>query len=602
MDKFLIKELKCIIDEIHGYDYISKVKYVILLVCNELYRSNHGTLLKDNPLFKEYHRFDLGKGKTENQIARLIEENANNIDISSFYPAFLYENLLTAKEKKTLGQVYTPFEIIDKMINQVFEIKKVDENTRILDPSCGGGYFLVEMYKHIRKTHPEIPEKHIVEKMLYGFDIDDFSIFLSKMGLVFHTGFDYGKFNINKRDFLVDDLNTGEFDIIIGNPPYIGHKNAKADYRSLVAQKYHDVYYDKADISYCFFMKGKEVLKSDGIIAFITSRYFMEALYARKLRNFLKENCHIVTLIDYQGDTAFKKTGVSPAIIILSNIRNKNTFTYVKKGRDGFEPYEYKQDKLKDSGWIILKDEEEKLFEKIDGIANTYIKDICTIKQGIITGLDMAFIVTEDVIEKYKIENFLLRKWIKNSNISKKSIKYNNLYLIYSDIIHDEKDCPNAINYLSTYKDKLMNRRECKKGYRKWYELQWGRNKSDYENPKIIFPFKSKSNNFYYDRDAYFCSADIYLMNNFKKGLALDYLLAYLNSEIFEFYLKCQAKKVGNNIYEYYPNKLNNLKIYMPQENIAENFSPLENISIEIWLKKVFNIDEGEVNIIKNYL
>jgi adenine-specific DNA-methyltransferase len=147
-----------------------------------------------------------------------------------------------------------------------------------------------------------------------------------------------------------------------------------------------------------------------------------------------------------------------------------------------------------------------------------------------------------------------------------------------------------------------MNRRECKKGYRKWYELQWGRNKSDYENPKIIFPFKSKSNNFYYDRDAYFCSADIYLMNNFKKGLALDYLLAYLNSEIFEFYLKCQAKKVGNNIYEYYPNKLNNLKIYMPQENIAENFSPLENISIEIWLKKVFNIDEGEVNIIKNYL
>ncbi|HOK49595.1 MAG TPA: TaqI-like C-terminal specificity domain-containing protein, partial [Sedimentibacter sp.] len=326
------------------------------------------------------------------------------------------------------------------------------------------------------------------------------------------------------------------------------------------------------------------------------------ALYARKLRNFLKENCHIVTLIDYQGDTAFKKTGVSPAIIILSNIRNKNTFTYVKKVRDGFEPYEYKQDKLKDSGWIILKDEEEKLFEKIDGIANTYIKDICTIKQGIITGLDMAFIVTEDVIEKYKIENFLLRKWIKNSNISKKSIKYNNLYLIYSDIIHDEKDCPNAINYLSTYKDKLMNRRECKKGYRKWYELQWGRNKSDYENPKIIFPFKSKSNNFYYDRDAYFCSADIYLMNNFKKGLALDYLLAYLNSEIFEFYLKCQAKKVGNDIYEYYPNKLNNLKIYMPQENIAENFSPLENISIEIWLKKVFNIDEGEVNIIKNYL
>jgi adenine-specific DNA-methyltransferase len=602
MDKYLIKELKCIIDEIRGYDYISKVRYVILLVCRELYHSNFGALLKDIPLFREYDRFDLENGKTENQIARLIEENAGNIDISSFYPASLYENLLTDKEKKSLGQVYTPFEIIDKMINQVFEIKKINENTKILDPSCGGGYFLIEIYRHIRKTHPHIPKKHIVEKMLFGFDIDDFSIFLSKMGLVFHTGLNDAKFNMHKVDFLVDDLDMGEFDIIMGNPPYIGHKNTGTDYRSLIAQKYQDVYYDKADISYCFFMKGKEVLKSDGIIAFITSRYFMEALYATKLRIFLTENFHIITLIDYSGDTAFKKIGVSPAIIVLSNIWNKNTLTYVKKEKGVFESYEYEQDKLRDTGWIILKDEDEKLFEKIDGISNTYIKDICTIKQGIITGFDKAFIVTEDVIEKYKIENFLLRKWIKNSNISRKTIKYNNLYLIYSDIIQDEKDYPNAINYLSMYKDRLMNRRECKMGYRKWYDLQWGRNISDYENPKIIFPYKSKSNNFYYDRDAYFCSADIYLMNNFKEGLSVDYLLAYLNSEIFEFYLKCRAKKVGNHIYEYYPNNLNNLKIYLLQENIAENFSPLVNISIEIWLKKVFNIDEGEVNIIKNYL
>jgi adenine-specific DNA-methyltransferase len=47
---------------------------------------------------------------------------------------------------------------------------------------------------------------------------------------------------------------------------------------------------------------------------------------------------------------------------------------------------------------------------------------------------------------------------------------------------------------------------------------------------------------------------------------------------------------------------LNNLKIYLPPKNTAENFSSLENISIEMQLKKVFNISEGEVNIIKNYL
>jgi adenine-specific DNA-methyltransferase len=601
MDKSLISEIKCIIDEIEGYDYISKVKYVILLICNELYNSINENPMKSTAIFKEYAKFDLENFMTEERIAELMGITAGNIEISSFYPASLYEALLTDKEKKSLGQVYTPFEIINNMLHEMFKVKNIDANTKILDPSCGGGYFLIEIYKYIRHNHPEIHNRHIVENMLFGIDIDDFSIFLSKMGLIFHTGLDDIKFNIYNLDFLIDNLNIGKFDIIIGNPPYVGHKNSTGNYKKLLYEKYSDVYYDKADISYCFFKKGKELLKQEGIISFITSRYFMEALYADRLRSFIKENYNIVTLIDYSGDTAFKRAMISPAVIILSNKWNKNMFLYVKKDRDVIESYEYRQDKLRNSGWIILKDEDEKLFEKIDSISNTYIKDILSIKQGIITGCDKAFIVTEEVIENYKIESFLLKKWIKNSNISKKSIKYNNLYLIYSDIIQNENDCPNAISYLSKYKDKLMSRRECKKGFRKWYELQWGRNKSDYENPKIIFPYKSKQNNFYFDEEAYFCSADIYLMNEFSKDLSLNYLLSYLNSEIFEFYLKCQLKKVGRNIYEYYPYKLNNLKVYLPQGDMAQNFSRMENISIEIF-KKLFNINDKEVNIIKNYI
>lgn len=605
MDKSLVREVKAIINEIAGYEYISKVKYVIFLVCNELYQLKINRFDLDSnsiAIFKEYNKFDLNDRKTKERIVELMAKNIQNIEISDLCPALLYEALLTHKEKKSLGQVYTPFEIIDNMINQVFQTKNIDENTKILDPSCGGGYFLIKLYKYISNSHPEIDKKHIVENMLYGIDIDDFSIFLSKMGLIFQSEQNNIKFNIHNLDFLTDTLNIGKFDIIIGNPPYVGHKNTKREYRETLYEMYSDVYYDKADISYCFFKKGKDMLKLEGVISFITSRYFMEALYADKLRSFLKNNFSILTLLDYSGNRAFKRAMISPAVITLSNSWNKNVFTYVKKNSNIFESYEYRQDKLKDSGWIILKDEDEKIFEKIDSISNMYIKDILTIKQGIITGCDKAFIVDEEVIEKYKIESLLLRKWIKNSNISKGAIKYNNLYLIYSDIIEDEKDCPNAIKYLFNYKGKLMNRRECAKGFRKWYELQWGRNKSDYENPKIIFPYKSKQNNFYYDDKAYFCSADIYLMNDFSKEIPLNYLISYLNSEIFEFYLKCHVKKVGMDIYEYYPNKLNNLKIYLPRENIGQNFSHLGKFSIEIMQKKLFNIDEKEVNIIKKYL
>jgi len=206
MDKSLISEIKCIINDIEGYDYISKVRYVILLVCNELYNLNNECPVESMAIFKEYSKFDLENSKTEERIAQLMKINLGDIEISSFYPASLYEALLTNKEKKSLGQVYTPFEIINNMLRKVFKIKNIDENTKILDPSCGGGYFLIEIYKYISYAHPEFHKRHIVENMLFGIDIDDFSIFLSKMGLIYHTGLDNINFNIYNSDFLIDNL------------------------------------------------------------------------------------------------------------------------------------------------------------------------------------------------------------------------------------------------------------------------------------------------------------------------------------------------------------------------------------------------------------
>ncbi|WP_313370886.1 Eco57I restriction-modification methylase domain-containing protein, partial [Sedimentibacter sp.] len=403
-------------------------------------------------------------------------------------------------------------------------------------------------------------------------------------------------------DFLINDINLGDFDIIVGNPPYVGHKNTSAEYKKGLYEKYSDVFYDKADISYCFFQKGKSLLKYNGILSFITSRYFLEALYADRLREYLKENFSIVSLSDFSGKTTFKNAMVSPTVITLFNLAgNNNQFSYVKYINDEIESFLYDQDKLKNTGWTILKDADEQLFNRINAISNTFIKDVCSIRQGIITGLDKAFIVDEEIIKNYNIEENLLKKWIKNSNISKSDIKYNNLYLIYTNLIDNEKNYPNTINYLSRFKEKLSNRRECKIGYRKWYELQWGRIQSDFENPKIVFPYKSKSNNFCYDEEGYFCSADVYFMNNLRDNINHQYLLNYLNSNVFEFYFKCVAKKVGSNLYEYYPNKLNNAKLYLPLESHAQNISDLGKISIELFLKKMFNITEEEVNIIYKY-
>ena len=621
MYKSLLKNINFLIKDLDNYDYIVRVRYIIFLVSKILYDCRvsgmdvldqsfqsykHTCAFKpaDTSIFSEYDFFDLCITQTEEKIFNLLSANKNIIILEEFNPAELYEKLLTPREKKNLGQVYTPLHIIHKMLSQVSELQNIDRNTRILDPSCGGGYFLIEAFKIIKNSIKDVNDKFIIENMLYGIDVDDFSIFLTKTGLLFKSNCFDARLNVFNFDYLTASFDLGKFDIIVGNPPYVGHKNLSPEYRKELFQKYSDVFYDKADISYCFFKKSKDILKNDGVISFITSRYFMEALYADRMRAYIKNNFNIVSIVDFSGDTVFKNAEVSPALLTLSNNTwNKNSFVYVKYSEGTKEEFIYEQDKLKNSGWIILKDEVEQLFNRIDSISNTYIKDVCTIKQGIITGLDKAFIVDEKTIEEYGIEKVLLKKWIKNSNITKSGIKYNNLYLLYTNNIDSELNYPNTIKYLSSYRNRLQGRRECAKGSRKWYELQWGRIQSDFENPKIVFPYKSKGNNFYYDKNKYFCSADVYLLNNLSRKITLEYFLSYLNSNIFEFYFKCHAKKVGNNIYEYYPNKLNNVKIFLPRENGKQNISDLGKISIELFLKKVFNITEEEVNnIIYKYI
>lgn len=136
------------------------------------------------------------------------------------------------------------------------------------------------------------------------------------------------------------------------------------------------------------------------------------------------------------------------------------------------------------------------------------------------------------------------------------------------------------LKHLGTYKEKLLTRREVLSGTRKWYELQWGRNSSLFNKTKIVFPYKCKENRFALDKNSVFFSADIYsivIKDEYKGIISYEYLLALLNSKVYEKYMQSFLKKMGKDIVEYYPYLVLDTWIF-----IDDNYEEIEQLSIKI--------------------
>ena len=593
----------------------------------------------------------------------LVFDNKTHIDKynwekeDSFFK--FYEGYLDEEYKKHMGRYYTDDHIVDFIIKTALEKLDLVENPyiKILDPSCGCGYFLMGAYDFLKERYerdidsinckfPDINltkdniHEHIIKNNIFGADIDEYSVKHTIVNLMMKKPSSRAVPNIICCDSVMNwehmrhkysKFWRNKFDFIIGNPPYIGHKKMPREYKKKLNSIYGDIFKDKGDISFCFIKSSIDRVNEGGIVCFITSRYFIESPSAVNLRGYIKDECSIEKIIDFYGIRIMKGISVDPVIIMIrkalkptekniidvakanKNLKNDELIfeKYENKNSSFFSFFEIPQYKLEDKGWVLLPKEEMDIINKIEESLTMRLSSVCNSFQGVITGCDKAFIVNRQIIEEYSIEKELLKRWIKNSHIKKFKVDESNLYIIYSNIIKDEEEYKRAIAYISQYRDKLESRRECRKGFRKWYELQWGRDERLFDMEKIVFPYKSSSNRFAIDKGSY-SSADVYgmyLNEDYKDKLSLEFLVGLLNTKLYEFYFKSFGKKLGKDLYDYYPNTImrlmvpeaedkyirDNAGIILSRDGNAQNI--MENIDNYVY--DMFNLSKIEIEIIE---
>jgi len=378
-------------------------------------------------------------------------------------------------------------------------------------------------------------------------------------------------------------LANGGFDCVLGNPPYLSMENLSEE-QAYFKAVYPQIYSGKNDILYYFLMKGIELLKPGGRLGFIVSRYFIDAAYASKLRQFLLDSVAVEAVIDFGNIQLFEKVNVLTLIVILRKETNQhkremNETRVVKVKRwsgtnsellqhivnisnqdsyedESTEVYSVAQRALSSEPWSLQKPKFANTIAKL--VSNSWpLGSLCDIEQSQKTGLNEAFCVDSNTVSEYHLEKDILRRLVKNSDIRKYYIDWVDGYLIYTKDGTDIDKYPNTKKYLSKFKKELQARSECDKGLYPWWRLQRPRREHLFSAPeKIVVPFLSTENRFGYDDredgKGYYGTADTYVLVPFPQcEIDIKYILALLNSKCLEFYHKNNAKLKRDEYYEY---------------------------------------------------
>lgn len=415
--------------------------------------------------------------------------------------------------------------------------------------------------------------------------------------------------------YFADAFDNGGFDVVIGNPPYVSLEALKDPYKDDL--KSFECYAGKADLLYFFYEKGVKITKKGAGVSYITSRYFLEATYAKKLREYLIKNTNIKLLIDFGDIKIFDNADIHTCIVFLKNDNSELNDIKIMKFNSNTEDMMYELNKsesnniksfckinqsdLNDEGWSFSDYTITNLRNKI-AYKCTTLKDIAIIEQGQKSGLNNVFNVSLNTIEKYSLEKEALRKCIKNSHINKYSVDFQEQYLIYTDDDFKIDKFPNIKKYLNEHKESLYNRAEAKDDKYSWYRLQRPRKKSLFEvDEKIVVPYRATENKFAYDDQKYFNDGgDIRIIVANNDSISTKYILAILNSKLMNFYFSFIGRRKGN-VFEYFVEPLYKIPIKNAAKNKQQPIINIVDKIIELTHSKDFQNNETKQQLFENY-
>ena len=447
-------------------------------------------------------------------------------------------------------------------------------NIKVIDPACGPGAFLIAAYDYLKKELDEINdriadlkgrtqelfdgdemydaslENEYLIKCLYGVDLNPESVEISKLSLWLRTltkdkpltnlddniksGNSITEFDFNEE--FSEVFAKGGFDVVIGNPPYVRQESLK-DIKTILEEKYA-TYIGTADL-YCYFYElGIRLLKTGGVLGYITSNKWLRINYGKNIRKMLNEY-YIIEIEDHGKVKMFVDAGVDTNIIVVKKINRQNTQVKIVLTEENNKTFETNQSNFSEDGYLFLDNRLLKVKDKVDTIGKALGEWNVEINRGVLTGLNDAFIIDKEryneLVEKDRKNKEILVPLLRGQDIRRYEINYKDLYLINTHNgykFNDEKipeikinDYPSIKEYLNEFEPALSKRGD--KG-KTPYNLRNCAYLEEFNKEKIVYGQISKIPKFSYDLSKFILNDTAFIIT----GEKLKYLLVMLNSNL----------------------------------------------------------------------
>lgn len=250
----------------------------------------------------------------------------------------LYEHL-AGDDRERYALVRTPQFVVDFILDRTLTPAieaSGSARVRLVDPVCGSGGFLIGAFARLldawAAAAPAMPVEERIghaSRAVHGVDLHPLAVLVCRFRLLMAAVRAGGartldavpggswQFHIAAGDSLLDDCRlAGDYDVVVGNPPYTTVRDKNRD------QRYRDRYdacLGRYALTVPFAQRFFESARPDGYVGQLTANSFMKREFGRKLAvEVLAQRVTLTHLIDTSG-AFIPGHGVPTGILIGRN-------------------------------------------------------------------------------------------------------------------------------------------------------------------------------------------------------------------------------------------------------------------------------------------